>query len=467
MAAISISSEARQELALAAAVAGAAAMAVYLPLPFFGVLVPVLLLVLWFAQRRLVLFGVTVFMVVQGALEIQVAAISEAAAELVRHADEALIVGLFVLLVGEHLIPRMRLPSMPAILPMALFCGVALLSGLANDVPLRDTLFGTFMLAKNWVWFALFASLTFATGDYHRVFRLVVGGLLVLMALGFIQFATGPLTYDLLSLPRLSRFGILRVEAVFTHPLYYASAMALLTCIAMGAYLYLERPRYLWLVAAGCLAAATTLAVKSLLGLVLAVVVVMAVKRFTRLLPLLVIGLLITVALPQYTIANVQEQFDFYLQDAKTTRAEGYRVGLDILRDHPLLGAGPSRYGGYASMLLESPIYDQYNFVNYDGNPYDTVESYWPNLFGETGLLGFACFVWVFVAILRTVQQRLRNPASSLWRRSLCFAAIPMIIVTWTEAFAAANFSDTTTGFILYGFLGLACSRQEEPDEAQ
>lgn len=462
-----LSSDLRRELTLAGIVAGAAAMAVYMSVPFFAVLVPVAFIVMWFAQRRLLLFALAAFMIVQGALEIQIEKVSETGALFVRYADEVLVAGVFLLLLADHLTPRPHLPRFTGAMPMGLFVVVCLLSAFANDVPLRDTLFGIFMLTKNWVWFIVFSSLKFERSDYRTLTNLLFTGLIALMIFGFIQFASGAVLFDLLSMPRESRFGILRAQSIFVHPLYYASCMALLACLSVGCHLYVQRVWHFWTIALACFAAATTLAVKSLLGLAVALVVVMAAKRARQLAPILAIGAVLCLVFPTYTIDNVSEQFDMYLQDTKTTRAEGYRVAYDILRDAPFLGVGPSRYGGYASMLLDSPVYARYEFINYDGVIYDTVESYWPHLFGETGLLGFACFASLFAVILLTLRRRLQDPTSSPYRRAMCFAAIPMTIVAWTEAFAAANFSDTTTGFVLFGFLGLACSEQtDKGDEA-
>lgn len=73
---------------------------------------------------------------------------------------------------------------------------------------------------------------------------------------------------------------------------------------------------------------------------------------------------------------------------------------MPILRDHPLLGVGPGRYGGAAADIFPTPVYPRYATDKLFSNPAQrTVDNFWLHLLIESGALGFAAFVGALAAV--------------------------------------------------------------------
>jgi hypothetical protein len=73
------------------------------------------------------------------------------------------------------------------------------------------------------------------------------------------------------------------------------------------------------------------------------------------------------------------------------------RDGLRILRDNPVLGVGPGRYGGAVAKIVGSPVYDEYGTSL---GHFRTVHNFWLHLAGETGVLGISLFLTVVIGLI-------------------------------------------------------------------
>jgi O-antigen ligase len=63
---------------------------------------------------------------------------------------------------------------------------------------------------------------------------------------------------------------------------------------------------------------------------------------------------------------------------------------IPIVRDHPLVGVGPGRYGGSVANAYETPIYEEYGTDRLFWNPLQrTVDNFWLHILVEMGIVGF------------------------------------------------------------------------------
>ncbi len=71
--------------------------------------------------------------------------------------------------------------------------------------------------------------------------------------------------------------------------------------------------------------------------------------------------------------------------------------GLEVIRDHPVLGVGPGRYGGAVAAILGSPVHEAYGteFGNLR-----TVHNFWLHLLAEVGVAGTTVFVGMIAALM-------------------------------------------------------------------
>jgi O-antigen ligase len=127
---------------------------------------------------------------------------------------------------------------------------------------------------------------------------------------------------------------------------------------------------------------------------------------------------------------------------------------LPIIRDHPLLGVGPGRFGGAVAFSYGTPIYHEYGFEPLFWNPAQrTVDNFWLHLLVETGVVGVAAFL--AAALIPGVRIVGAARRSLGWRRimlgGIAAAATGLAISSGTTMLLEAN----SIGFVFWFLLGL------------
>jgi O-antigen ligase len=203
------------------------------------------------------------------------------------------------------------------------------------------------------------------------------------------------------------------------------------------------------------------------LALLLATVVIsLAVER--RAIALLaVIGLVtfaIALVLPRH-LADPQrgdERFDLVAATLGRLEALGegdLRVQFvenasPIIRDHPLIGAGPGRYGGAVARTFGSPLYGEYTAGTVPAGR--TVDNFWLHLLVETGALGTLALVGAMAIGIGEALRAARRSAGL--RRAMlagCAAAITIVAI---DSITEMALEGNTTAFAAWFLVGMATS---------
>lgn len=127
---------------------------------------------------------------------------------------------------------------------------------------------------------------------------------------------------------------------------------------------------------------------------------------------------------------------------------------LPVIRDHPLLGVGPGRFGGAVAANYGTPVYDEYGFRPLFWRPTQrTVDNFWLHLLVETGALGTAAFLTAaLLPGLRILAAARRHLG---WRRivlgGIAAATTGMAISSGTTMLLEAN----SIGFAFWFLLGI------------
>ena len=125
---------------------------------------------------------------------------------------------------------------------------------------------------------------------------------------------------------------------------------------------------------------------------------------------------------------------------------------LPIIEDHPVVGAGPGRYGGAVSARFsESPLYDRYT----DGEVPEgrTVDNFWLHLIVEFGILGALLFAAILAYAITQLIVFARK-AEPLTRALLAaFAAAGVVLAV--DSLAEMLLEGNTTSFSAWFFLGI------------
>ncbi len=128
--------------------------------------------------------------------------------------------------------------------------------------------------------------------------------------------------------------------------------------------------------------------------------------------------------------------------------------GLPIVRDHPLLGVGPGRYGGAAADLYGTPVYARYGTDELFENPTQhTVDDFWLHLLVESGLLGLTTYLAMVGAALAPIVRAARRAA---WGREVALAGIGgAVIALGINALTTMLLEANSVAFLFWFLLGL------------
>jgi O-antigen ligase len=105
--------------------------------------------------------------------------------------------------------------------------------------------------------------------------------------------------------------------------------------------------------------------------------------------------------------------------------------GIKIIRDHPVLGVGPGRYGGAVARIIPSPVYDEYSTTL---GRLRTVHNFWLHLGGEVGVVGLSIFLAMVVALVIRFVWAARDAGGGTRFVLLAGAATAAIVVAINSA---------------------------------
>jgi len=139
-----------------------------------------------------------------------------------------------------------------------------------------------------------------------------------------------------------------------------------------------------------------------------------------------------------------------------------YVTGAQIANARFPLGAGFGRFGGYASALDYSPLYDQYGLSGVYGltpiDPFFIMDTYWPHIAAETGWVGAAILLAFYLLLAgRTARVALR--ATDAATRAVAIGACLAVLEGLVESVAGAVFEGALLAFALAIPLGVALAR--------
>jgi hypothetical protein len=137
--------------------------------------------------------------------------------------------------------------------------------------------------------------------------------------------------------------------------------------------------------------------------------------------------------------------------------------GLPIVRDHPLVGVGPGRYGGAAADIYGTPVYAQYGTDELFANPTQrTVDDFWLHLLVESGLAGLATFLAMIGAALAPIVRAARRAA---WGREVALAGIGgAVIGLGINALTTMLLEANSVAFLFWFLLGIGSQLAAAPD---
>ncbi|MGI8659228.1 MAG: O-antigen ligase family protein [Candidatus Limnocylindria bacterium] len=366
----------------------------------------------------------------------------------------------------------MRDPLMPL---MILFVLVASVSAVVNAMPPGVAVLGVVMTVDAVAIYFLARMVPTSDQSAMRAVGAIVSVAFVAAVIGILQVTLHPDLFGFASFA--GRFGEGgRITSFLGNPNMVAAVIGFTLPFPLLAARRLERSRERW-IAFGVtttflLALLLTFSRGGWLAVVLGVIVTVALldrRAIVTLGAAVVVAWLITVTMPRNLLV-ASEDLELYFPDGgapsiidstldrldevyerRDLRMRFIREGLPIIAEHPILGVGPGRYGGAASVIVPSPVYAEYGIGLYG---FRTVHNFWLHLFGELGAIGGAVFVVAVLGLWLRFVKAARDAHDP--RRFLLLAgtATAISIVTlnnMTEMVFEGNFP----GFVIWLMVGI------------
>jgi hypothetical protein len=128
-----------------------------------------------------------------------------------------------------------------------------------------------------------------------------------------------------------------------------------------------------------------------------------------------------------------------------------------VVKNYPLFGVGPGRYGGgVASALKNKEVYDQLGLPFGIQGKGGQIDNNWMSLWGETGTLGLACFIWMIVSLFLAARQVYRESKDSFFS-GLGLGYMGCVIAVIIQAFLGTYFEVRTLALYFWLFGGIIC----------
>jgi O-antigen ligase len=395
------------------------------------------------------------------------------------------VVGVALLIEGVRrgrVLGAFRHQATVAIAAFLLVAGIATLLNRVPPVVAGAGLFYTFDAV------ALFYLCRIVGFDRGQAFRAIAAVVLAVAIMALVAFLQALLDPNLLGLSVVTgRSGeSVRIGSLVKNPNAFGTLVGLVLPFALFAAVDLRQRRWRAAALGVSLLLATGLLLTysrgSWLGVVAGTGVVLLLldrRVFVAALIVAIAGLGIATYMPRDLMAGSSAgphqpaQFDAWgtTEERVSAVGEGRDLrtmfvlnALPILRDHPIFGVGPGRYGGAVAYDLNTPIYTEYDTQKLL-SAQTTVDNFWLHILIEGGVLGAAAFVALLGMIafgLARTALRSRHIVRILAGGALAGAAM-VVVSNATTMLLEAN----TVAFMFWFVLGVASVLSEASDEPE
>lgn len=408
-----------------------------------------------------------------------------------RYATEALLLLTFVALIADRLLRQKTWKKTPLDIPLLLFVGAGILSGLVNAVSPVVTLLGMRILLRYVLLYYLITQIGFDRKTIRPLLAGMLGAAIIVVGLGFAQSLLGQSVSDFLTVQEttlgtitlrdlppvrlaqgtyiystLGRYDLLGLYSALILLLLLSLFMhyprrrtsLLLLLVPVGICLMLSMSRQSWLLV--------------YTGLVAWVFVQRNIKLGTLLIlaPLVLTGLAMSLPhLVRYYSGSELSQasvltrlLEPYSPEYRDISANSggrlyviFNVGSRILEETFLFGFGPGRFGSLTSEVFDFSAADLLSMSEWQLKFLNDVN--WITVLGQYGVIGTTAFALMFGTLFRYAWRVYRRSADPL-TKSVNLACLGSIAGLMTAAFAGPNFEQRVFSMYIWLFAGMAVS---------
>ena len=414
-----------------------------------------------------------VFLFVQAAI-VRVEVLPDQLTTELARADEIFLAALVVRTAAIWLLRRT--PRLPAALwALAAFGVIGVVSALVNGISPPAAGLGLFLAAKAGLWLFVGLSLPVDVRVLAR-YGYLIGALFVgVVVIAALQMIGVPLPWQ-----PYTRAGVTAATSIWNFHTAFGGALSVgvgLSVVALrlpservgaavlgissliGVILSTAR-RLLVSLVVGAVAAVLTLPTEERRHLRSAVSLV---RR-----PAVLIGLLVILAVGAITVGprlvNLAVlTWDRYVVDlGDRDRYQLYAGAFQLVQESPLVGRGPATYGSFASVVVDSPAYEEVGYRRPRASM--VVGGQLASIIAEYGILGFLAFATFVVLLVRELVPISRGSTDTL-RAALATGGIFMVANMVVESIVNPVFSNSFITFFTFVGIGIAITLQRRLEE--
>ena len=368
----------------------------------------------------------------------------------------------------------------PTLALVALFIGVSVVSAVINETPPLVAVFGIVMTVDAIAIFFVWRLLQPTGEDGGRAIAAIVAAGVAVAAFGIGQVIFAPNLFGYARVASLPD-DVGRITSFLGNPNIVASVLGFVLPFPLFAVVGLHRRRIRWLAVAAAfviivalgltfsrgawIATATGLVVGSLLinWRTLAVTVVLTAAAVGA---MMVMPTHIGVAANVLTTPAPSQQQPSPPATPPTPAPDPLRGltsgevrvywlqnGIKIIREHPVLGVGPGRYGGAVARIIPSPVYEEYATTL---GRLRTVHNFWLHLGGEVGIVGLAIFLSAVAALVIRFIRAARKAGGGGTRFVLLAGSATAAIVVGINNATEMLFEGNIPAVLIWLVLGVA-----------
>jgi putative inorganic carbon (HCO3(-)) transporter len=353
----------------------------------------------------------------------------------VKYLSDAAVVLLLLYLLSGIFKGAWAFRATPVDLPVLALAAVGLASGFFMDVPAKVLFFGLRAYLEYYVVYLVVVAAPISDDDKKRLLWTFVTWAVVMALVGATQKFLGIATPR--SWVEANEAIKTRVFGTMANPNTFAGYLMVALSLFAALLTVPQKPLYRSLLAVGLaiggFALVFTYSREGLLALAAAMLVIGFVADRRVLVLLLGLAVLALIADPK-----VAERFSFGFSSTYVNVSLNYGrlyywlKGLELFLHHPLLGVGPGRFGGSVAHIFGSPWYQIYGLGGMS-----TVDSEMVQVLGEMGILGFLCYLWILVTLVRQGIRVWRSDPDPFWRAVALGSAAATVGFTVQSVFAS------------------------------
>ena len=424
-------------------------------------------LALWRPAIAVMALGVYLF--VQSAL-VRLPGLPDQATEVLARADEIVLVALLVRTTAQWLITRDRALPRP-LWALVAFAAIGVVSGLLNGVGVLGIGLGIFLAVKAGLWLYVGYFLAVDVLVLAR-YAFLVGSLFVgVVAIALLQVVGLPLPWA-----AYTRAGEIAATSIWNFHTAFGGAMSVAVGMSVVAFrLPGERIAAVVLAACGVAGVILSTARRLLASLAVgAVAVLVALPSEARSglrsqlsvlrRPVVLAALVGAIALGAVfvgprLVSLAELTWDRYVVNlAGRDRYQLYAGAFRLVQESPLVGRGPATYGSFASVVVDSPAYDEVGYRRPRASM--VVGGQIASVIAEYGILGFAAFAAFLVLLTRALLQIMRGRSGTI-PAALATGGVFMVANMVVESAVNPVFSNSFITFFTFVGIGVAMSMHE------